>query len=59
MSCDRKEMKVWKNDILMKFLYHPNLAPSKHRPDALYDAFIETGALGPEYIQCIQLSPNN
>src|SRR5256885_5317074 len=26
---EREEMKAWRNNILMKFLYHPNLASSK------------------------------
>ena len=43
---ERKETKAWRNDVLMKFLHHPNLAPSKHRPSALYDAFTKTNALG-------------
>ena len=34
------------DDVLMKFLHHPSLAPSKHRPGALYDANV----LGLEYI---------
>ncbi|PKK57090.1 hypothetical protein RhiirC2_858356 [Rhizophagus irregularis] len=45
-----KELKTWRNDVLMKFLYHSNLAPSKHRPGALYDAFTKTSVLGPEHI---------
>jgi hypothetical protein len=45
-----KDMKVWKNDALMKFLYHPNLAPLKYRLGALYDAFTKTNVLGPEHI---------
>src|SRR4051794_6602479 len=47
---ERKETKAWRNNILMKFLHHPNLAPSKHRPSALYDTFTKTNALGPEQI---------
>ncbi|CAG8832516.1 11219_t:CDS:2 [Gigaspora margarita] len=45
-----KETRAWRNDILMKFLHHPNLALSKHRPGALYDAFVEANVLGPEHI---------
>ncbi|KAF0386854.1 hypothetical protein F8M41_011314 [Gigaspora margarita] len=45
-----KETRAWRNDILMKFLHHPNLAPSKHRPGALYDIFTKTDILGPEHI---------
>ena len=45
-----EETKAWRNDVLMKFLHHPNLAPSKYRPGALYDAFIKTDVLGPEHI---------
>src|SRR3989337_2406419 len=47
---ERKETKAWGNDVLMKFLHHPNLAPSKYRPGALCDAFIKTDVLGPEHI---------
>src|SRR6266496_674734 len=47
---ERKETKAWRNNILMKFLYHLNLAPSKHRPSALYDVFTKTNALGSEGI---------
>src|SRR3990170_6418847 len=32
---ERKETKAWRNNILIKFLHHPNLAPLKHRPSAL------------------------
>ncbi len=46
----REETKAWRNNILMKFLHHPNLASSKYRPSALYDAFTKTNALGPEEI---------
>ncbi|RIA93705.1 hypothetical protein C1645_818995 [Glomus cerebriforme] len=45
-----EETKAWRNNVLMKFLHHPNLAPSKHRPGALYDAFSNTNALEPEHI---------
>ncbi|PKK57401.1 hypothetical protein RhiirC2_798101 [Rhizophagus irregularis] len=47
---ERKDMKTWRNDALMKFLYHPNLVPSKHRPGALYDVFTKTDVLGSEHI---------
>ncbi len=46
----REETKAWRNNVLMKFLHHPNLAPSKYRPNSLYDAFTKTNALGPEHI---------
>ena len=26
---EREDMKAWRNNVLMKFLHHPNLAPSK------------------------------
>ena len=45
-----EETKAWRNNVLMKFLHHMNLAPSKYRPSALYDAFTKTNALGPEEI---------
>ena len=44
---EREEMKVWRNNVLIKFLHHPNLAPSKYRPNSLYNAFTKTNALGP------------
>ncbi|RIA95572.1 hypothetical protein C1645_816517 [Glomus cerebriforme] len=47
---EREETKAWRNNVLMEFLHHPNLAPSKYRPGALYDAFIKTDVLGPEHI---------
>jgi hypothetical protein len=47
---EREETKAWRNNVLMKFLHHPNLAPSKYRPGALCDAFIKTDVLGPEQI---------
>ena len=47
---EREETKVWRNNVLMKFLHHPNLASSKYRPSALYDAFTKTNVLGPEHI---------
>src|SRR2546421_11322710 len=50
ITWEQEEMKTWRNDVLMKFLHHSNLAPSKHRPGALYDAFTKTSILGPEHI---------
>ncbi|UZO01012.1 uncharacterized protein OCT59_012121 [Rhizophagus irregularis] len=50
ITWEQEEMKTWRNDVLMKFLHHSNLIPSKHRPGALYDAFTKTSVLGPEHI---------
>ncbi|RGB42680.1 hypothetical protein C1646_662085 [Rhizophagus diaphanus] len=47
---ERKETKAWRNNILMKFLHHLNLALLKYRPSALYDAFTKTNVLGLEHI---------
>jgi hypothetical protein len=47
---EREDTKAWRNNVLMKYLHHPNLAPSKYRPNSLYDAFTKTNALGPEQI---------
>ncbi|GES74832.1 hypothetical protein GLOIN_2v1765343 [Rhizophagus clarus] len=47
---EHKETKVWRNNVIMKFLHHPNLAPSKYRLGALCDAFIKTDVLGSEHI---------
>lgn len=44
---NNRETQKWQNKILVKFLNHPN---SKHKPDALYDAFIKTNVLNPEHI---------
>jgi hypothetical protein len=41
ITWDREETKAWRDDILKKFLHHPNLAPLKHRTGALYDAFYQ------------------
>ena len=50
ITWEQEEMKTWRNGTLMKFLHHLDLAPSKHRPGALYDAFTKTSVLGPEHI---------
>jgi hypothetical protein len=50
ITWEHKESKAWRKDVLMKFLHHSSLAPSKHRPGALYDAFTRTSVLGPEHI---------
>ena len=50
ITWEQEEMKTWRNDALMKFLHHPNLAPLKHKPGALYDAFTKTNVLGPGHI---------
>jgi hypothetical protein len=50
ITWEQEESKAWRNSILMKFLHCPNLAPSKHRPNSLYDAFTKTNALEPEHI---------
>src|SRR6266542_953114 len=50
LTWEQEEMKTWRNDALMKFLHHPDLAPSKHKPGALYDAFTKTNVLGPGHI---------
>jgi hypothetical protein len=52
-SWDSKKTRKWRNDILAKFLYHPNLIFSKYRPNALYDAFSKADVLGPEHILAI------
>ncbi|PKC58776.1 hypothetical protein RhiirA1_470459 [Rhizophagus irregularis] len=50
ITWEHRETKVWRNDVLMKFLHHPNLVPSKYRPNSLYNAFTKTNALEPEQI---------
>ncbi|RHZ84703.1 hypothetical protein Glove_78g91 [Diversispora epigaea] len=50
---NRRETREWRDNILMKFLHHPNLTPSKYRPNALYDAFSKADVLGSEHILAI------
>ncbi|GES81295.1 hypothetical protein GLOIN_2v1587390 [Rhizophagus clarus] len=50
ITWEREEMKTWRDDLLVKFLYHSNLAPAKYRSGALYDAFSRTNILGLEHI---------
>src|SRR5436190_2393647 len=45
-----EETKAWRNNVLMKFIYHLNLASSKYRPSALYDVFTKTNILESEHI---------
>ncbi|RIB10079.1 hypothetical protein C2G38_2043786 [Gigaspora rosea] len=45
---EEEKVKAWRNNVLIKFLHHLNLASSKHRPGALYGAFIKVNVLGPE-----------
>ncbi|CAJ0627504.1 24637_t:CDS:1 [Entrophospora sp. SA101] len=44
------ETRKWRNDILARFLHHPKFSPSKHKPNALYDAFTKADVLEPEHI---------
>ncbi|CAG8751594.1 31294_t:CDS:2, partial [Racocetra persica] len=55
MCWNHRETREWRNDILARFLHHPNLTPSKYRPNALYDAFSKADALGPEHILAINV----
>jgi len=50
ITWEREETKAWRNDILVKFLHHPDLVLSKYKPNALYDAFTKTDVLGPGHI---------
>ena len=50
MTWDREETKAWRNNVLMKFLYHPNLVLSRYKPNALYDAFTKADILEPEHV---------
>jgi hypothetical protein len=50
ITWEREETKAWRDDLLVKFLHHSNLAPAKYRPGALYDAFSRTNVLGSEHI---------
>ena len=45
-----RETRKWRNDTLARFLHHPNLTPSKHKPNALYDALTKADVLEPEHI---------
>ncbi|KAF0428453.1 hypothetical protein F8M41_005861 [Gigaspora margarita] len=53
MCWNHRETREWRNDILARFLHHPNLTLSKYKPNALYDAFSKADALGPEHILAI------
>ncbi|CAG8818029.1 9690_t:CDS:2, partial [Racocetra persica] len=44
ITWEHEETKAWRNEVLMKFFYHPNLAPSKYRPGALCDTFTKTNS---------------
>ncbi|GES88487.1 hypothetical protein GLOIN_2v1886148 [Rhizophagus clarus] len=59
ITWEQEEMKTWRNDVLMKFLHHPDLAPSKHKPGALYDAFTKTSVLGSEHILALSFSSSD
>ena len=50
ITWEHEETKAWRNDILVKFLYHSNLVPLKYRSNFLYNAFTKTNVLGPEHI---------
>ncbi|CAG8603962.1 3455_t:CDS:2 [Cetraspora pellucida] len=53
MCWNHRETQEWRNDILARFLHHPNLTLSKYKLNALYDAFSKTDALGQEHILAI------
>ncbi|CAG8648581.1 1349_t:CDS:1 [Diversispora eburnea] len=53
MRWEDNEIWEWRDNILTRFLHHPNLILSKYRPNALYDAFSKAGVLGPEHILVI------
>ncbi|KAF0420606.1 hypothetical protein F8M41_006921 [Gigaspora margarita] len=42
--------KVWRDEILTRFLHNSDSVFLKYRPNALYDTFIKTNVLGPEHI---------
>ncbi|GES80209.1 hypothetical protein GLOIN_2v1685036 [Rhizophagus clarus] len=50
ITWEQEEMKTWRNDVLMKFLHHSNLAPSKHRLDT--DEFVYN--LGMAFVRLLQ-----
>jgi len=50
ITWDREETKAWRDDILKKFLHHPDLVFSRYKPNALYDAFTRTDVLEPEHV---------
>ncbi|CAG8556673.1 14609_t:CDS:2 [Cetraspora pellucida] len=52
-SIGNRETQEWRNNILMNFLHHPNLTPSKYSPNVLYDAFSKADVLGPKHILAI------
>ncbi|CAG8544650.1 16254_t:CDS:1 [Gigaspora rosea] len=50
INWNSKKTQEWRSNVLMKFSHHPNLAPSKYRTGALYNAFTKANVLGPKHI---------
>src|SRR4051794_1181203 len=50
ITWEQEEMKAWRDDVLKKFLHHPNLVFSRYKPNALYDAFTKADVLESEHV---------
>src|SRR6266498_5651660 len=50
ITWEQEETKAWRDDVLKKFLHHPNLVLSRYKPNALYDAFTKADVLESEYV---------
>src|ERR1044072_8067942 len=49
LTWEQEETKAWRDDVLKKFLHHPNLVLSRYKPNALYDAFTKADVLESEH----------
>ncbi|PKK57628.1 hypothetical protein RhiirC2_763061 [Rhizophagus irregularis] len=50
ITWEQEETKAWRDDVLKKFLHHPNLVLSRYKPNALYDAFTKADVLESEHV---------
>ncbi|RIA94656.1 hypothetical protein C1645_817711 [Glomus cerebriforme] len=50
ITWEQEETKAWRDDVLKKFLHHPNLVLSRHKPNVLYDAFTKADVLESEHV---------
>ncbi|PKB95928.1 hypothetical protein RhiirA5_151785 [Rhizophagus irregularis] len=50
ITWEQEETKAWRDDVLKKFLHHPNLVLSRYEPNALYDAFTKADVLESEHV---------
>ncbi|PKC12110.1 hypothetical protein RhiirA5_397098 [Rhizophagus irregularis] len=50
LTWEQEETKAWRDDVLKKFLYHPNLVLLRYKLNALYDAFTKADVLESEHV---------